>query len=243
MNELNLQPELKAYLEEFTRQVKEQTQSNLKAIVLYGGAAKNDFTLHKSNVNLFMVFEQVTLTTLDGLALIFQKAMSDFRMAPFIVTTSEIEPAADVFAVKLFDIQHYHVLLAGTDFLTQLSFDPKNLRFISEQELRNLLARMKHFYLLHFNMPEQLINKVQTAFTSLIVNANTCLYLKTGKYYASRKEIIQHLKEEKIIGAAELELLLRIRETPETCSREEIRNAYEVLMLQCKHIIKLYKSL
>jgi len=104
-------PELKNQVDSFVHLLKQQSGENLLSIVLYGGYAKKDFTYGKSNVNMLMVFENVDMKVLDTISFTIQKAIADFRLSPFILTSSEIEPSSDVFAVKLFDIQNHHKLL------------------------------------------------------------------------------------------------------------------------------------
>lgn len=233
----------KVQLGAFTDIIKERAGTNLVAIILYGGAAKRDYTYGKSNTNMLFVFDHVDLEVLDALSVPFQKAMLDFRMAPFILTSSEIEPSSNVFAGKLFDIQKHHELLYGKDVLSQLAFDKKHLQFIAEQELRNQLSRMKHFYIQNFNLPEQLLSKVQKGFTTLVINANTFLYLKHKTYYATRQEITEHILKEPEMDAEALRRLLRIKNTEGNLSTEEIKGAYDLLMIQYKQLIKAIKHI
>jgi hypothetical protein len=234
---------LKAQLVAFTDDIKQKAGDNLVSIVLYGGAAKNDYKTGKSNTNILFVFDHVDLNVLDMLSVPFQKAMLDFQMAPFILTTSEIEPSSNVFAGKLFDIQKHHALLHGKDVVSHLQFDAKHLQFIAEQELRNQLSRMKYFYIQHFNLPEQLLSKVQKGFTTLVINANTFLYLKHQVYYATRQEITNHILKEPGMDAEALKYLLKVKNGDVKLSPEEIKSAYELLMIQYNQLIKAIKQI
>ncbi len=239
----NLDTALKTQLLAFTEEIKERTGKNLLSVILYGGAAKRDYTGGKSNTNILFVFDHVDLNVLDALSVPFQKAMLDFRMAPFILTSSEIEPSSNVFAGKLFDIQKHHALLYGEDVLSHLKFDEKHLQFIAEQELRNQLSRMKYFYIQNFNLPEQLFSRVQKGFTTLVINANTFLYLKHKAYYATRQEITEHILKEPEMDADALMNLLKIKNGDVKLSFEEIKAAYNLLMIQYKQLIKAIRHI
>lgn len=234
-------PALEKQLQEFLGTLSKNCGSNLESVVLYGGVAKNDYTAGKSNVNLLFIFDKVDLDLLDSVSLLFMQAMSDFRLSPFILTSSEVQPSSDVFAVKLFDIQQHHLLLYGKDFLAPLKFEAAHLRFISEQELRNQLSRMKFFYLKNFSLPELLLDRVRKGFTSLVINANTLLFLQNGTYYATRGEIIEKLKTLPGADQTALANLAAIKNETSGLSPELIRNAYDQLMLQYKWLIKSYK--
>jgi hypothetical protein len=205
--------------------------------------AKQDFTPGKSNVNVLFIFDAVDLATLDRLSLIFQQAIAEFRLAPFILTTSEIIPSSDVFAVKLFDIQKHHLLLYGEDHIRSLQFVNQHLKFIAEQELRNQLARMKFFYIQNFNVSENLLAKVQKGFTSLLINANTFIFLKRGLYFKTRKEIIGQLLKEPEMDEAMLEGLLKLKDGTVELSPQIILKAYDDLMIQYKQLTKALKQI
>lgn len=235
--------ELRSQIVNFTNALKEISGQNLKSVILYGGVAKLDYSIGRSNVNILFVFESVDLTTLDKIAVLFQQGIAEFRLAPFILTESEVEPSSDVFAVKLFDIKQHHILLTGNDVLKDLQFDKNHLQFLAGQELRNQLARMKFFYIQNFNLPEVLQKRVQSGFTGLVINANTFLYLKNGSYYATRKEIVEQLLNEPGIDKVALSQLLSFKESSIPSSADEIKNAYDSLMIQYKQLIKLFKQL
>lgn len=225
----------------FINTLKDTAGPNLVSVFLYGGVAKADYTPGKSNVNLLFIFENVDLDVLDKISFLFQKGISEFRLAPFILTHSEIAPSADVFAIKLFDISRHHELLYGKDVLAGLDFEKRYLKFLSEQELSNQLARMKYFYIQNFNLPELLFQKIQKGITTLIINANTFLYLKHNVYYATRQQIAQQLLKEPEIDAAALNSLLTLKENTAVPAQELIKQGYDLLMIQYKQLLKAYK--
>jgi predicted nucleotidyltransferase len=230
--------ELKDLLHTFVDTIKKIAEGNLKSVILYGGVAKGDYTKGKSNTNILLVFEQIDLDVLDKLAIYFQKAISDFQFSPFLLTTSEIEPAKKVFAVKLFDIQQHNILLYGEDVLSKLQISKEDLRFISEQELRNQLSRMKFFYIQNFNLQERLLDRILKSFTTLLVNANTFLHLKTGNYYSTRDEIIEQVLLQPNIDKTILKDLILLKQNKLQPDKERTKNMYSQLMLQYKYIIK-----
>lgn len=238
-----MQEQLKEQIDDFIKALIANSGNNLISAALYGGYAKNDFTIGKSNVNILLVFDYVNMEMLDAISVTIQKAIADFKLSPFILTSSEVVPSSDVFAVKLFDIQKHHVLLYGKDQLLQLTFDKKYLKFISEQELRNQMARMKFFYIQNFNFSEALLKRLQSSFTTLLVNANTYLFLKYGVYLNTRQEIVEKLLTEREMNKESLNKLLYYKNKSSTINAEEIKQGYDILMIEIKHLLKLFKSL
>jgi hypothetical protein len=236
-------PELCQQLSDFINLIKMHSGENLISAILFGGVAKGDYTKGKSNTNVLLVFEKIDLEVLDQLAVPFQMAIANFRFSPFLLTLSEVEPVKNVFAVKLFDMQQHHILLYGSNVLIPLQINREHLRFISEQELRNQLSRMKYFYIRNFNLPEQLTDKIKKSFTTLLVNANTYLYLKAGIYYTTREEIIFALEKESLLDKSTLNELALIRKGALQPNPAQTAQLYSRLMLQFKYIIKELEKL
>jgi hypothetical protein len=236
-------PELRQQLSDFIDTIKTHSGENLKSAILFGGVAKGDYTKGKSNTNVLLVFEKIDLEVLDQLAVPFQLAIANFQFSPFLLTSSEVAPAKNVFAVKLFDMQQHHILLHGNDVLSPLQINREHLRFISEQELRNQLSRMKYFYIRNFNLPEQLLDKIKKSFTTLLVNANTYLYLKIGIYYTTREEIILALEKESLPDESTLNELVLLRKGVLQPDSAQTAQLYSRLMLQFKYIIKELEKL
>lgn len=234
--------ELSKQLANFLELIKKQSGENLRSVLVYGGLAKEDFSYGKSNVNLLLVFDSVDLTALDRLALVFQQAAAQFRMSPLILTSSELAPASDVFAVKLFDIQKHNIILYGEDPTSALTFEKSHLSFIAEQDLRNQLARMKYFYIQNLNLYDVLLTKVHKGLTSLLINANIFLYLKRSMYLQTRKEITEQLLKEPEMDRQVLESLLKLKDGEIEKSPETIKKAYDDLMIQYKQLIKAFKK-
>jgi hypothetical protein len=236
-------PALDSCLTIFLKDLISRTDGNLKSVMLFGGVARNDYNKGRSNVNVFMVFDHVDLEVLNQLVTPTQSAMGTCKLSPFILTTGEVGPASSVFAVKLFDIQAHHILLYGEDLVKALQFSDKHLAFISEQELRNQLTRMKFYYLQHFNVPERLTPRILNGFTTLLVNANIYFHLKYGTYLSHRFSIAERLGSEPGFSKALMQDLGRLRKGEINPEVQELNRYYDELMIQYKYLIKLLKQL
>lgn len=64
-----------------------------------------------------------------------------------ILTLEEVPRAADAFPTKFLDIKNHHVLLGGQDPFADLEVTQEQLRLRSEQELRNMLLRLRRRYI------------------------------------------------------------------------------------------------
>lgn len=113
------------------------------SLVVFGSLAKGTFREGESDVNLAVVLEEATPETLRGLAAPLRAAHRAVRVTPLILERREVERLADVFPVKLADIESAHHVLKGTDPFTQVVVEPAHLRLRVEQALRNHLVRLR----------------------------------------------------------------------------------------------------
>lgn len=117
-------------------------QPSLDAVILYGGVLRGRYS-PQSDVNLLLLLKETSPATLRALEVPLTQARRGIRLAPWILETTEVERVADVFPVKLLDIQRQHLLLWGQADLQQLRIDPEHIRLHLEQGLRNLQLRLR----------------------------------------------------------------------------------------------------
>ncbi len=143
-------------LARYVRQLTDTLGDRLVSLVLYGGLARGRFRPGVSDVNIAVVLRTVTAKALEDAAPILRAAWRDIRVEPFILAASEIPGAARAFSTKLLDIQKHHVVLAGEDIFHGLRVDPEEVRFRTEQELRNLAMRLRRRFVALYDDPVSL---------------------------------------------------------------------------------------
>lgn len=147
-------------LAEFTRRLSEAAGDNLQSIVLYGSAARGDYHLEKSDLNLLCVLKSARGSDLARLARVIHWWCDQLKEPPpQFFSQEELEHSADVFAIELLDIGHHHKVLFGPDPVADLEV-PMNLhRMEVEHGLRSLLQKLRvHF--LHFHENDAQLREV-----------------------------------------------------------------------------------
>lgn len=119
----------------------------LAGLVVYGSVARGRFRAGQSDVNLLVLLRDTSRRTLEAIAPALKTAWRAVRVEPLILGVGEIGRMADVFPVKVLEMQSHHVVLFGDDPLTGLEIKREHLRLRVEQELRNLLLRLRRRYL------------------------------------------------------------------------------------------------
>ncbi len=136
-------------LQELVQRLQSACGDNLVSVVLYGSAAREDFHEQYSDVNLLVVVTQLEPDALRALAPVIAWWSGEQKLRPpMIMTLTELQDSADVFAIELLDIKMSHRTLAGEDVASSIDV-PMNLHRVEvEHELRTTLLRLRQHLLL-----------------------------------------------------------------------------------------------
>ena len=114
--------------------------------VLYGSAARGDFVPGRSNINLMVIMDQLTPSTLRSLARAFAGWRKATTEPPLILSRAEWTRATDAFPIEITDMRTSYRVLRGTDPLQEVRVDPIDLRKALEREFRGKLLRLRQGY-------------------------------------------------------------------------------------------------
>lgn len=179
-----------AALERLGNDIQEALGKDLHALILFGGLAKGEYHPAGSDVNVMVVLKQVTMRELDMLAPILQRGMQNIRLAPLVLTERDLRRSTDVFPVKFLDMQRHHRVVCGRDVLGELTISQDHLRLRAEQQIKNLLLRLRLFYLRRAQHAELIETALTGAISSLCSSLAVLLSLKTGAAPASKDRIV-----------------------------------------------------
>lgn len=133
-------------LEELARRLQAAAGENLKAVVLYGSAARGDFHAGHSDVNTLCVLFRVDGAELQKLSPVVEWWMRAGHRPPVVFTEDELSRSADVFAIELMDIKRHHRMLLGEDIFDRLEVPKAALEAQVERELRTKVAQLRERY-------------------------------------------------------------------------------------------------
>ena len=174
MNELidlsgtKLTDEDKTAVKVFCENLRDASNIEIKSVILYGSAARRDYIPGKSDINLLVVVERLDVPILKNVLDPVARGRR-FGIAPFFITEMDLRSSADVFPVKFLAIQEaYHVLL-GSDILRNIDIKREHLRLRCEQEIKNLLLRLRRHYLMGGgNRLTEMMSKMIVSFTETL---------------------------------------------------------------------------
>jgi hypothetical protein len=130
-------------LSELVGRLKSAAGGNLKAVVLYGSAATDEFQGKHSDMNILCLIERATVADLEHLHGVAEWWRKEQNPAPVLFTHDELMRSADVFAIELLDMKHRHRMLFGEDFLEKMDVPLQLHRLQVERELRTNWMRLR----------------------------------------------------------------------------------------------------
>ncbi len=231
--------EIEQELNLFGEELKTAIPDNILSVIIYGGLAKGEFKPETSDINLMIVLRDASNDTLKQIAPIIQKKNSRISMHPFIITENELRIAPELFPIKFLDIKTYHKIISGTELLSTLNIPNDKLIYACKQELQNLYMRLRSVYSYSTELPEVLEFKIKKTFSSLLVNMNALIYVKTGVMEKAKDEIISKSSSLFSLDQQLLSSIKAIRNNTHSYSPEEIKKIYENFMTLLNQIIQL----
>jgi hypothetical protein len=197
---------------EFVTRLQQAAGANLISVILYGSAVSGGYDPEYSNINLLCVLQETSFPKLLALAPVVESWTKQGHHAPLLITHSELERSADVFAIEWMDMREKHRLLFGPDVIASLEIPMHLHRAQLEYELREKLILLRQRLLLAASDEKRawdLMLRSLSAFTTLFRHA---LIAQGQPVPATKRESVKALAASLGFEASAFEHLLDIRE-------------------------------
>jgi hypothetical protein len=150
----------------------------LRAVVLYGPAARGEKPSGDSELHLMLVVSDLELATLEAAGPPLARWTGRGRAMPRMFSPTTLSEAADVFPVELSDIAERHMVLHGRDPLaTMPRLDVEHLRLQCERDLREKMMRLQEAYALSRGKDSELARLVVSSYPAFALVFRGCLRL------------------------------------------------------------------
>ena len=131
-------------IEDLVSQLSAVYGNELIAATLYGSAARGEHISTKSDLNVLVVVERVTMDHLRKESAITKAWREAGNPPPLTLTRGEWLGGADIFPIEYADILAYQKVLAGLLPLDGLTVDLADLRLQLEHEAMSMVLRLRH---------------------------------------------------------------------------------------------------
>jgi hypothetical protein len=173
----NLPGEVRSWLSEAANALVGAYADDLEALILFGSAAEGRMRA-SSDVNLLIVLKRFDAVHSDRVAEIMRSAAAAVQLHPMFVLATELQLAAECFAVKFDDIAHRRVLLYGRDPFGRMVIPRTLLVQRLRQVLLNLTLRLRAIYVVSRAREEALTLAIADAAAPLRRSAYAILELR-----------------------------------------------------------------
>lgn len=129
--------------EELVEQLRRAYGPELRSVVLYGSAAAGEHIPKRSDYNVLVLVDALSLDRLSAAASVARAWSEGGNPAPMTLTMSEWRGSADIFAMEYADILERHKILYGESPFDGIRVDPRDLRLQLEHEAMGKLLRLR----------------------------------------------------------------------------------------------------
>lgn len=177
-------------LNRFVEELKTAAGSHLVSVVLYGSAARGDYTSGTSDFNVLVVLDELEPSTLERLTDPIQRWLRRGQPPPRLLSPSLIADSADVFPIEFLDLKASRVVLFGADPFSHLEVRTGYLRLQCERELREKLMRLREAYIDVHAHPKRLRRLLTESYTTFVALFRGCLRLVGEKPPRHNAEVV-----------------------------------------------------
>ncbi len=166
--------------------------AKLVSVILYGSRASGEFREGSSDINVFIVLEDVAFETLGAMGMAIRAWLKAGHVMPVFVQKKELSLYAKSLPIEFLDMQDHHKVLFGRDTLEGLSIDRSHLRAQCLAELSVKQVKLRQAILIAGGNPKRLRSVLLESLPSVLTLYRAALRLETevpkgGKITAARE--------------------------------------------------------
>ena len=172
---------------------------NLKAMVLFGSAARGEYHERHSDLNVLCILERAGAEELEAL---HDAAVGWERKkfpAPQIFTLNELRASADIFAIELLDMKAHHKMIYGEDFFAELAVPMQLHRLQVERELRTNWVKLRQGVLLAPQKDQVLMRLMDASVSTFVTLFRHALIALGENPPVGRREVVADIA--RLVGA------------------------------------------
>jgi hypothetical protein len=184
----------------------------LKAVILYGSAATEEFHAKHSDLNVLCIVNQADAAHLEALHGPVEWWIGRGQRPPLVFTLEELRRSADIFTIELLDMKSRHRLLYGENVLPGLSVPLQHHAIQVERELRTGWLRLRQAILAAPRKPKVYLEIMTASFSSFAALFRHVLIALGETPAETKREAIERIAKFAGADPAGFQSILGIRE-------------------------------
>ena len=167
--------------------------SRLLSVFIFGSKANAANESLDSNVDLFIIVDNVRSDDLTKLYPHTQRWIAKGNPYPLIMGKDEFYAMSDIYAIEFSDIKWNNQLIYGDDLVQALNINYFDLRLQCERELKNLILKLRGFYLEHGRNRSAIVPAMDTIARTVSVLFRALIRLKNLAPSVYKQDLIEQL--------------------------------------------------
>ena len=180
-------------LNRFIISLQEIFANRLDAVFIFGSRANAADAPMNNNVDLFVVVDNLRPDDLTKLMPYTKRWIAKGNPCPVVMGKDEFFAMSDIYAIEYSDIKWNYQLLYGDDLVSMLNINYFDLRLQCERELKNLILKLRGFYLEHGRSKFAVSNSVESIAKTVIVVFRALLRLKNTTPSVYKLDVVEQL--------------------------------------------------
>lgn len=220
----------KMTLDQLAAQLHAVYGDGLRAVALYGSAARGDRLTKHSNLNVLVVVDEVGMAHLQREAAVTMAWQEAGNPPPLTLTLEEWKGSADIFPMEYADILAHHKMLHGTLPLDGLVVKPGDLRLQLEHEAVSKLLRLRHAVLSAGGDEKAQRALLEGSISSFMTLLRTMARLTGVEPAADSDALLTQLQGRSAVDVGAFRRVLRYSRGDEVLDRKGVGDAIEAYL-------------
>ena len=230
-------------LKRLIENLNETFESRLSSVFLYGSCATEEYSKSFSDINLMVVIKDLHATDLKKAHSFTKEFTKKSKYLPIFMDKEEWFNSCDVYSIEYSDIKDRYKILHGENLIDNLNIEKKYLRLQCEQEVKNLLIRLRQIYLAKASDKKSIKNLIQTSSKAFMVIFRTVLRLSDEQVPNGHNDVIKLFAEK--IKTADINFdknlflkILEFRANERILKDNEIEDVVQKLIDSTNYVLK-----
>ena len=199
-------------LDELVQKLKAAAADNLKAVILYGSAATEEFHAKHSDLNILCLVDQADAAHLEALHRPVEWWIRRGQRPPLIFTLEELRRSADIFTIELLDMKSRHRILYGENVLAEIEVPLRYHSIQVERELRTGWLRLRQAILSAPKKPKVYLELMVASFSAFAALFRHALIALGEAPAETKREAIGRIAQFAAADPAGFQTILNVRE-------------------------------
>ncbi len=216
---------------------------SLVSIILYGSAAGNDYLPGKSDINFLIILSDDAIDNLESALNEVSRWRRQKVATPLFMTKAYITSSLDSYPIEFLNIKRNYRMVYGEDVLTELTFDPRDLRLQCEREIKGKLLLLREGFLETDGKKKKIRELIGSSITAFVSIFSGLLHLKGIEIPDTKREIVRTVAQEFSIDQGPFLKCMDIKSGEKDYSTDETRHIFKAYLAEVRKLWEIVDKL